>query len=215
MTRNPRNLGLILVAALTIGAVTAPAASAQPFGIFSEDPAATEITGSDHNGNLDWKFDTGEFECENETEEGSFEEGEAESTALSVTLSFTECAKGTVDANGCKFVYHEGDIENGQFEGSVDLSCPGTKKLEVTSANCIVTVPSQKGLKKITYTNKGAGVNREITVDFNVTGLSYTEDQKGATPCKGGAKNNGAITGSRTLTGEDKTSKNMIGIWVQ
>jgi hypothetical protein len=195
--------------------MTASTASAQNFDIVPEDHSA-KITGSDHNGGLDWHFGVTAIECA-ETEVGTG--GETEPYELFLEPTFKEC-KGklfniTVDPNGCKLQFAPGMIENGKYEGSVSIGCDAGKQIVVTTSGCKYTVPPQQGLTEITYTNTGTGKGRELTVDFNIVGLAYQEDKFGFFPtCKdSGVKFDAAVTGYRTLTAEVGT--NRVGLSVE
>lgn len=216
MARNLKALGLTLFAALAIGAMSASAATAEPFDFVSEIANPT-ITGSP-DGKLTWGFDLGKVGCLHVTEEGAG--GEAtESPHEILTPTFAECTfagiPANIDVNGCSFEYNTGEIEGGNFEGDMDIVCAPGKSVEFTAAGCTITLLAQNGLKKVTFTNKGEKKGREVTVDLNITGVSYEEDPVGMTPsCKKAKKANGTITGARTLTAENAL-KEMTGFWVE
>jgi hypothetical protein len=216
MTPSLKTLGLTLVAVLAVGAVVASAASAVPFK-FKSEKASTILTGKQHAIITDdIKVDDGTIRCPQVTYVG--QQNAMETTEFEVAPTYTGCTIGpvkvTIDMNGCKYRFKSGEIEGGNFEGSVDIVCPGTNIIEATGFGCIVKVFPQNGLKKVTYTNLGVGTTQENTVDLLISGFEYEEAGFLCKNDETGVTNNGTYEGFILLTGEDAFSKH-IGIWVE
>jgi hypothetical protein len=209
MIRNLKTLGLAFVAVFAMSAIGASAASAATE--FHAEKAPVTLTGTQHAGEDVFVTDAGKVSCEEATYTGS------QATVTSLTSSATPKYSGchatfglntTVDVNECKYVFHADT-------GKVDISCPAGKVIAVTAPGCEVTVGSQTGLGTATFTNKGAGTTREITIDVKLSGIKYEEHNKGFFPtCASNtvAKSNGTYEGFATVTGEN-SEKVHIGIW--
>lgn len=220
MSRNLKVLGLTLVAALAMSAVVASAASATAFN-FKAEKVPTLLTGKQHAGNDVFVTDAGKVECNEATYVG--EQKTTPTTEVTVTPTYTGCTafgfvNVPIDVNGCSYKFTAKTIEAGNFEGEVDILCPAGKSIEVTAPGCTVTVGAQNNLKKITYTNLGAGATREVTVDVAATGIKYEEHNKGIFPtCAANTvpKANGTYTGAGLVTGENPTTKAHQGVFVE
>jgi hypothetical protein len=220
MSRNIKVLGLALVAMLAMSAVVASAASATAFN-FKSETVPTQLTGKQHAGNDVFTTDAGKVECTEATYLG--EQTVSPVNNVSVVPTYTGCtafgfANTPIDVNGCSYKFTAITKEAGNFEGAVDIICPAGKVIEVTAFGCTVTIGSQTGLKKVTYTNVGAGTTREVTVDVNLTGIKYEEHNKGIFPtCANNtvATTNGTYVGAGLVTGENPGTKAHHGIFVE
>jgi hypothetical protein len=218
MTRKRKTQGFVLVA-IAVCLVVAAVASATTFAVkVGGGVKKPTITGT-IEGTATFGFDIGKVICTEEADVGTSPESESEIVELQVDPNFAGCKFGgvpiTLDENGCELEFVPGMIDaNKNFEGSFEVICPPNKSIEFTTKNCTVTLPAQVGAPGITFTVKGTGEGRELTIDRNVTKLSYTEDPVGGTPCTKAAKTNGTLAGSVTLTAEDGAGK-MIGLWVE
>ncbi|HEV7400890.1 MAG TPA: hypothetical protein VGN84_11585, partial [Solirubrobacterales bacterium] len=99
---------------------------------------------------------------------------------------------------------------------TVGIQCPVNTKVEVTLVGCTVTVPPQAGLKSVTFKNINPkmGAKQEVTLEINVSGLTFELDPVGGTPtCKKEQRTNGTMTGSETETAE--LGGVMVGVWVE
>jgi hypothetical protein len=186
---------------------------------FRAEAVPTVLTGKPHLGATVLPFDAGFVSCAETTYTG--EMTEAEPIELVLTPSYAGCefagAKATVDVNGCQFKLTPFAKEGANFEGSVDIVCPETKKIAITGSGCTITIGPQLERRTVTYTNAGAGTTREITVDFNLTSLTYEEHK--VEPAPKCATNtvptaNGMYNGATTITGETAGGAHR-GIWVE
>jgi hypothetical protein len=225
MTRNLKALGLALVAAMAFCAVVVSAASADEF---RAESAPLTLTGKQDPGTLD-KFTTtaGTLECE----EATYHATTATSPASSITITppvYGSCSvagiPSTVHMNGCdyKFTIDAAPATT----GTVHVECPTTvgpphvtHEITITvgfpTVKCTIHVHEQT-IGGIIYTNVGAGATREITIDVNATGLTYTETAgTGLGACStSSTQHNGTYVGKATVTGEVDPSGGHIGVFV-
>jgi Trypsin len=186
---------------------------------FRTEAAPVVLTGKQHLGATVIPLDAGFVSCAETTYTG--EMTEAETIEIDLTPNYTECefagAKATVDVNSCQFRLTPFAREGANFEGSVDIVCPEEEEIEITGSGCTITIGPQLERRSVTYTNVGAGATREITVDFNLAGLTYEEHKvepgpKCATNTVPTA--NGMYNGATLITGET-AAKVHRGIWVE
>jgi hypothetical protein len=223
MIRNLKVLGLALAAVFAMSAVVASAASATV--TFHSPVEPTYLTGEQHASNDVFNTDAGEVTCSHATYVGKVA-AKTTSTA-EVTPSYSGCHlififtfNVTVDHNGCTYLFHvDPALENGNAEGSVDIVCPAGKVIEVTAPGCTVTVPPQTGLRKITFTNAGTANAMDITVDVNLTAITYEEHNTSGSTCASSTTHttNGTYSGNATVRGyeiqttDTSTPPNIIG----
>jgi hypothetical protein len=188
------------------------------WGFIYEKKPSRETYLKDGKAGLKWKFDAFQLECEEESGEGESEVEETEE-GQEVTVTSSGCSAEEVpvkmDYNGCNFVDDPGTKVGKNFEATTDITCPAKSKIEFTDKNCLITVPAQTGLAKVTWINNGKkGADSEVTIEFDISGLTYDEDA-GAV-CKNAAdKKNGTLTGFTTWTAENPANpKEMIGVEV-
>ena len=210
-----RNLKVLLLAALTISAVGAIAASsasashatAQRFtNLTSGSPTVvtTETDGSVGSSTAHQVFDTtnGAATCKAtdlkgtvgtgpEPEEAIFEEDEAK--------GFTECKflgqTATVKMNGCKLTFtpHDANV----------VGCGGTF-IEISAGGCTVKIPEQGLFKEaVKYENLGAGGN-----DMYVTAEVATKAE-----VEGTASGAGCIATGPFTTGQYTTGNTLVKGW--
>jgi len=181
----------------------------------------TTINGVPHPKAIEFAFDAGAVLCEELQYEGTAKAATKTATEITVNPQFEEChltSGGTeypvLVLTPCSFVLH---VEKTNGDGSVAIECPEEKSLSVFTTNCTITIPSQNALQSATFTNRGSGATREVTVDFSLGGIEYIEHKSGPTsPCKEGTetKENGSYSGIGTISGEDEGAK-QVGIWVE
>jgi hypothetical protein len=166
--RNLKTLGLALVAVLAMSALTASAASANPFFTSTSYPQtlATEDTGAEDL----FTVSGNELTCSGETFSGTLT---GKSTGISVTPNYINCkTKGaafnnvTVTHNGCNFEFTvTTTINNHHHGGNVHIKCPVGKVIEIHhyssqphgSSSCTVTVgPQTVAGHPVTYTTDTA-----------------------------------------------------------
>lgn len=195
MTRKRKILGLMLVAAMAVSAVTAVGAqgeSAAQFTRADEKKEATVITGHQEGTPEQNRFTittNGGFfperttTCEVATYEGT---ALAPTESITVTPHYANCQSGgnpaTIHLNGCHYEFHAGtyDKANDVSHGTVDIECPGGGPIQVTSEGCTVDIPAQTALSTVTFENKKgeegtATPNDWVTADVNVTDITYNE----------------------------------------
>jgi uncharacterized protein YrzB (UPF0473 family) len=226
LIRNLKILGITLVAGLALSAMAASPGAAKQFHSETEPTLLTaEQTESDL-----LTTNAGEITCTKITYEGTVSAKTTTTATLQPSYSgchliFIYTFKATIDTNGCAYVVSIEAGENPENEGEVEIECPSGKVIEVTAAlesfeffNCTVTVPPQKGLKKATFTNKGAGKERHLTVSLNLTGIEYVEHGESCAFEEGSTKTtaNGTYKGSTTIRGYADNGKEgaQVGIWV-
>jgi hypothetical protein len=184
------------------------------------EAAPVVLTGKRSGGSEDvFKADAGTLSCNGVSYNGELPE--AETIEMSVTPTYSECKVGstsaTVDVNGCKYTFRPLAKEGSSFEGSADLVCPEGKKLTITGLGCTITVGSQSGLQKVTFTNTGSGSGRELIMDLSLTGLAYEEHPQGfipsctnkTVPTSSGTYTTGAAIRAETAAGSPR------GLWVE
>jgi len=210
---NLKILGLGLLAALVIGAVTASAALAIPqFHTEMEDTTLTGSQGQNMANIL--TFDLGEMKCKVAKFDGT-QQPEV-STTLTLKPTYEECKIAALNAkvtpNGCGYLFHLGENTE-TFEAKMDIECPDAKKIEIDTPECTITIPPQAGLGSAKFTNEGAEATRAIIADLNIAGFHYVEDGAGcANP--GETTTNGTYTGEITVKGENAAEEHK-GIWVE
>lgn len=184
---------------------------------FKMESSQTTVTGSQEGSDV-FTTDGGTVTCKTATYVGSVTGTSA--TEAEVAPTYSGCTafgfiNVPIDLNECKYKFTAGSRIEGNFEGSVHVVCPEGKAVEITAPGCRVTVGAQTPGGTITYTNIGTGTTRELTLDVNVTGVHYTEDNNGGGCVKAGAeKTNGTYTGHTIVTGEN-ASQQQHGIWVE
>jgi hypothetical protein len=146
----------------------------------------------------------GNISCEKATFTGELVATPAKT--LDVTPEYTKCTflgvSGVeVKMNGCKYHFQQPEGA-GPFTGKVDVICPAGKTITFGTATCSVSVPEQKNLSKVKYTNQGTSPTRTVNVESEVTGITYTAT--GA--CNGfpGTHSDGVYKGAATAKAEDE-----------
>jgi hypothetical protein len=167
MIRNLKALGLALMAAFALSAMTASGASAQNQGWLTTDGTDVTLTGTETGGagaNA-WTMFGGTMECPGsvytghkvltvkETEEGKkHERVPNKSTTFTTTPHYKQTNdKGepncvvagtgltvTIDMNGCDYVIHIGTkIMAGEYNFTLDIVCPTGKEIATTMFHSI------------------------------------------------------------------------------
>jgi hypothetical protein len=210
-------LGLGLLAALAIGAVTVMNASAVTGGHFvaevdngtlkaSETPThRLEFTVSGFNGSI---------VCPQGTFNGAL------TAKTFVGIQLTPLAKencqtkaGTagdtpVDFNGCGIELKIG--KKAATHNTTDIFCPGGKVIEVTHKNCTIKIPAKAGLKGVVYTNVLEGGKHTITIELTAPAKEEEEVEayfEGGICTFLGTKHTMRITGSLTERAFDAGGK--------
>ncbi|HEX7280182.1 MAG TPA: hypothetical protein VF255_11245 [Solirubrobacterales bacterium] len=215
MIRNIKALGLAVFAVMALGAFSAATASAEK--LFHSEVAHTEVRGEQHSTEDTFTVNAGTVRCSHATYTGTQSTATASTQTVAPTYSGCKAfgfVNTTIDPNGCGYVFSlSGTPVSGAAPGGVTIECPAGQVITVTAFNCWVTVGPQTRATGITYTNLGAGKTRDVTVDVNLTGLTYTQHSKSFPGCTNGTFNNGTYTGAATVRGFD-TAGEQVGVWV-
>jgi hypothetical protein len=127
------------------------------------------------------------------------------SATLTVAPSFSECTNfgfggGAINANGCSLVFHAGSKWTAKYVGSVDVSCPEGKAIEIIGGNCAVSISAQSGLNTVGLTNVGSPST--VKVSLEAAKLKYNVTKDGTLcPLSGvGTGEDGALNGSAVVS---------------
>lgn len=129
--------------------------------------------------------------------------------SVSMTPSFSECTafgiSATVSTTGCAYVLTgEEETETEEtFGATVGVDCEEGKAITITAGTCVLKIPTQTDLGEVTVTNVATSPP-SATVDLAITEATYEKTTDGfLCPLTGtGVKENGALTGSSTVTGK-------------
>ncbi len=169
---------------------------------------------------LSFGIEGGSFSCKTLTAAGSITAGDVifgKSAQVTLTPSFADCTalgllEVAVNTNGCSFVLHAGD--SGTATGEMDIACPSGKAIDVVAGSCKFSLSPQTGLAPITEANDVSTAPDSVSVGANAGGLDYVKTQDGMLcPFSGtGAKSDGTLTGSASLTGSSEGTPEQIQI---
>lgn len=215
MSRSLKILILIVVSLVTYS-VAAVGASGQAFHFGSDHSAHVVLKGAQHAGEDVFSTEAGSFRCKTITYSGTVNEADTATTEFSVTPAFSSCIglgfiNIPIHVNGCQYKFTAITKEGSNYEGKVDIVC-GAKPIEFTVPGCTVTVGSQNGLGKVTFTNVGSGTTREVTIDLNLTGIHYVQHDAGIT-CSNGTRTNGTYVGALLVTGQNTSGTQHVGVF--
>lgn len=211
--RNLKTLTIALFVTFSMSAVATSAASANP--MFHSEFAGIFLTGTQTvAGPNVLTTDLGEMKCNVAKFSGS--QGAMTTTTMTLKPKYEECKiagnNATVTMNGCNFTFHLEQQEE-PIEARMGIECPfAGGKIEIDTAECTITVPSQEPHKSVTFTNEGEGTTRSVIADLNVSGIHYEEHGAGCAS-ETVATENGTYTGQITVKGED-SEEHHVGIWV-
>jgi hypothetical protein len=238
MTRNLKTLGLALVAAMAMTALTASAANAQ----FEADKVPVTLTAGQTTQHV---FETAEGDVTCTTAEFHGEQNETPVTEVTITPVYTDCEAAGLEAeitgfghygesegpetvaNPCDYVFHA--------DGTVDLVCgedphDGEGHVVIdTAGGCDITIPEQTELATVTYENEGVSHKVEeetistpdtddVLVTADVEDISYENTGHTFLCTLAGITHydemthDGTYDGASTLIGEDPISGAHIGI---
>ncbi len=176
MTRNLKALGLTILATFAIDAGAASIASAAQF---HSEGNETELSGK-LGKPFSFSMSTGTVKCSTGSFTGKMSATTTTTIAVIPTYSGCTGAVGTiakVSTNGCEYVFHT----EGEGTGSISVVCPKEKELTITEENwlgediCTIHIHANSGLGTGTFTNVGTGTTKEITIDVEIHGVTYTE----------------------------------------
>jgi hypothetical protein len=212
MNRKLKTLGVAFASVIAM-AVFAGSASAT-LALFHSETGHTEIKGEQEGQDV-FTTNTGSVQCKTVTYTGTASTGTP--TELDVAPTFSGCStfgfvNMPIDTNGCHYKFKS----HPTTPPVLHILCP-TAPITITAFNCYVTIGSQTVSHGISYTNKGAGTTRDITVDVNISseeGLTYTQHSKSFPGCSNGTFTNGTYTGLTTVKATN-TAGTQVGIWWQ
>lgn len=142
---------------------------------------------------------------------------EAATSALRVSAGFAGCtafgsSEGSIETNGCEFIFHPGSGSGDEFTGTLDIACPPGEAIRVQGGECEVRIGSQSGLGPVSYDEVTAPEpepeepeeHDEVEASFEMSpasGFAYTKSLVGAScPLSGtGAKSDGVFGGAMDL----------------
>jgi hypothetical protein len=198
-----RTLGLTLVAAFAISGAIASSASA--------DELTAElypITLTSNSNSLEFTFTSGGADCVNSKYVGTVT---GATTTISLSAEHSGCLAfgfpAAIDMNGCTLLFHIAGESSTSF-GSLDFVCSEKKEVTITASSagtlkCTVHVPPQHLSGIVKYSNVGTGSTREIVINVNVGGISYTHTKgSGLGACTGGSSTTGSLFAEIPLTAE-------------
>jgi hypothetical protein len=199
---------LVFAALIATSGVMASAAQA---GEFKAEAYPVTIEGSQTTKHT-FKFEAGTINCAVATFDGTLE---AAAKALTVTAEYSQCAtpggaEVIVEMKSCDYDFLAGEtLENDKVDGVLNVKCAEAGdeiRFEEPANGCVVGIPAQKGLSKLTYTDKTMA--KDFEVDIGITEMEYTQNAN----CAGGAGvfNNGTYTGKSTMKGEGAVGVTVI-----
>jgi hypothetical protein len=146
----------------------------------------------------------GSVECGKATVSGQLA---AASDTITLSPTYSECkafgfSSATVATNGCTYTVALAGTKSGnEYPGSMGISCPVGKAIEVTAGNCTAAIGAQSSLSSLAAVNDTVSTPQRAEVKFSVKNLKYTVIKDGfACPFSGtGAKEGGAYNGPTTI----------------
>ncbi|MGD9736147.1 MAG: hypothetical protein AB7V58_11165 [Solirubrobacterales bacterium] len=200
---NTTKLGVAMLAALAAMTIGASGAQAANFTAASYPAFLSAEPSSAGTPTLAFEGGT-EAECEAFGFGGAIT---AATSSLALGPGATGCtdfgAAGTVETNGCEFVFHPGTGSADNYAGSFDVTCPAGEEIVVTGNGCEVRIGAQTGLGPVSY-ERLTTAPKEVQATFELesaAGFAYTKAVDGAScPLSGtGAKTDGVIGGGVSI----------------
>jgi hypothetical protein len=189
---------------------------------FHFETAHTIVTGELPAGGSDvFTFKAGTAQCTIATYKGTVSGATTSELTVGPSFGFATCtAFGFVNESidvpgtnapagpngGCDYRFTPSTASS-----QLHIVCGPGEYITVTSFNCDVRIGSQTATG-ITYTNGGTGTGRDITLNTNITGLTYTQVSTNFPGCATGTFTDGKFVGKTTLKGTT-TEGGGIGIW--
>ena len=227
MTRNLKNFGSILLAALALSALTASAASAES-GVFTANIGAAE-TAEIHGeqvGTDTFTINGRALTCASIKVTGKALATGPISTYVEVTPEYNTChviifgfvtRTVTVAMNGCTYTYHGKKNTTFTFSANLTIKCPTGKQIEVEVFNtdehnddkaatlCLYTVTHQTINNQIELTNDKTNNPDDILAHLNMA-ISTHNEIKNAT-CGENAIEPAVIKGTHTFRATNALSQ--------
>jgi hypothetical protein len=136
-------------------------------------------------------------------------------TTLKTSVGFGTCTlngeTAAASTNGCEYEYK---LVTGSepATATLDILCP-SKPIEFASTKCTITIPEQKGLKHVLFSNTAGATPPDLTATFSITTLEYTVSFSCPEQTKKETKNNGIYTDG--LTVQATNGGKLVGISVE
>jgi hypothetical protein len=210
-----RVVGLIAALALAVFAF-AGVSSAAAFTQFRSESTETTLDGEMVEPAV-FETDAGPISCET----GSAMATMVGTSATEIETSLPGSTSSGISYGKCTFLTFIGvsvNMSNCQYNfhinGEVDITPTGCGPIEFTALGCKVTIPSQSGLKSVTYENMGTKKERDVTVIPNVHGIKYSTSSN----CPNGAHTNltnGVYHGSKFTVKGTHPAGTQVGVWVE
>jgi len=105
-----------------------------------------------------------------------------------------------VNMNGCGYALHSG--------GNLDIVCPVGQQMTITSTGCTISIPAQRALESVSYTNINA--DTAFTVGIAVTAIKYSYT---GFFCGTGSASNGTYAGSLVAKGQNVGAEEVAIGW--
>lgn len=125
-------------------------------------------------------------------------------TALKTSFNFGGCTlngeTASAATNGCEYEYK---LVAGSepATATLDILCSGGKPIEFQSTKCAITIPEQKGVKHVLFSNTAGATPPDLTATFSITTLEYTVSIICPEQTKKETKTNGIYTDGLTVQG--------------
>ncbi len=223
MTRNLKVLGVVGLATLALGAIVASTASAK--GSFTAAEVPSTVTAAPEGAEELIGTTAGVWQCNAGVYDGTL--AESPTTAITLIPSFNHCtANGVtpsiVDRNGCEYRFTI-DPTSAETKGWMDIICPAGNEVtftmnqntaETSTVKCTIHYPPQT-VGGIIYSNVTVEGRKNVTINFNATGMTYTHTKgSGLGACAGSAtlQHNGTYKGSWMMSGESIPANNPVNI---
>ncbi|HET9162088.1 MAG TPA: hypothetical protein VFN89_01415 [Solirubrobacterales bacterium] len=182
MIRNLKVLGLALAAVFALSAAIAASASAETPGVLTVEGATSATLNGVESGSGENFFETAgtKVECAGSTFTGTkvgstTEPVPAGASEVTITPHYTSPCVGAagVDMEGCDYKLSDATTTGGvagTYGVTVNIICPGTKKIKVTSSPCAFLIGSQT-VTGFHLTNESS---EKIRLSGTATGISGT-----------------------------------------
>ncbi len=213
-----RNLKILMLAAMAVGALSAVGASSAQAAEFhcSVKPCVATLkpdgTGktSHHQFDVNLPKQVLPITC-NEIQGEATAANQTEKELTFTNIQYKPCQflgdpSATVNMNGCDYLF--------TAEGKVQIKCPEGKQITFEALGCVVHVNSQGPLGGITYHNLPEEKSQnEVTVSAAVKGIIAVATGAGC-PETGESKTGEYTTGNTIVTGEqDNEAKTKANVW--
>jgi hypothetical protein len=214
-----RVVGVIAALALLVTAFVG-VASASAFTQFRSEASETTLDGEMVEGSTSpavFETDAGNISCASGTAMATMTGTSATQVETSLPgstnsgISYGNCTflgfiNVAVNMHNCQYNFH--------INGEVDIAPAGCGPIEFTAVSCTVSVPSQTALGSVTYENMGTKASRDITINPNISSITYST----SSGCFNGAHSNltnGVYKGGKFTVKGTHPAGTQVGVWVE